>query len=126
MEEKRILVVLADTADRPIHAERAVYERTFERVAEYYREVSNEQVRIVSTVIGPIQMPLQFDFYLQGPVRAERIPGNAESLAQDAVVGAIERVDVTAYVALRAIPLPSDFMKVRIEVEPPRRKRRAV
>lgn len=98
MEEKRILVVLADTADRPIHAERAVYERMFERVAEYYREVSNERVRIVSTVIGPIQMPLGSDFYLSGPMRAERIPANAESLAQDAIVGAIGAVeDVRAF-----------------------------
>ncbi|WP_406437211.1 M6 family metalloprotease domain-containing protein [Streptomyces sp. NBC_00631] len=103
----RVVVVLADFADKPMTADNEHFEKLFFSVGElphgsvrdYYREVTHGLVDIVGEVIGPVRMPQKLSWYANDNFGIGRPSGEARAqiLARDAAVGADPLVNYAPY-----------------------------
>ncbi|MFG2941845.1 M6 family metalloprotease domain-containing protein [Streptomyces sp. NPDC048282] len=103
----RVVVVLADFADKPMTESNEHFEKLFFSVGElpngsvrdYYREVTHGLVDIVGEVIGPVRMPQKLSWYANNNYGIGKPSGEARAqiLARDAAVGADPLVNYAPY-----------------------------
>lgn len=103
----RVVVVLADFADRPMNqTPQHVRDLFFSTgvlprgsVAEYYREVSGGLIDLVGEVVGPLRLPRRLSWYANDNFGIGRPSGTprAHLMARDAAKAANRRVDLGPY-----------------------------
>ncbi|MFE2266629.1 M6 family metalloprotease domain-containing protein [Streptomyces griseosporeus] len=103
----RVVVVLADFADRPMTADKEHFEKLFFSLGElphgsvrdYYRQVTHGLVDIVGEVVGPVRMPQKLSWYANDNFGIGRPTGQprAQFLARDAAVSADPLINYAPY-----------------------------
>ncbi|WP_029432388.1 M6 family metalloprotease domain-containing protein, partial [Blastococcus sp. URHD0036] len=103
----RVVVVLADFADRPMTQTTQHFTDLFfstgvlprGSVAEYYKEVSGGLIDLVGEVVGPVRLPRSLSWYANGNFGIGRPTGTprAQFLARDAAKAANRTVDYKPY-----------------------------
>ncbi|WP_406492298.1 M6 family metalloprotease domain-containing protein [Streptomyces sp. NBC_00846] len=103
----RVVVVLADFADKPMTADKEHFEKLFFSLGElphgsvrdYYREVTHGLVDIVGEVIGPVRLPQKLSWYANNNFGIGRPTGQARAqiMARDAAVSADPLINYAPY-----------------------------
>ncbi|WP_327433932.1 M6 family metalloprotease domain-containing protein [Streptomyces sp. NBC_01236] len=103
----RVVVVLADFADKPMTADREHFEKLFFSLGElphgsvrdYYREVTHGLVDIVGEVTGPVRLPQKLSWYANNNFGIGRPAGQARAqiMARDAAVSADPLINYAPY-----------------------------
>ncbi len=103
----RVVVVLADFADRPMNQTTQHFSDLFfstgvlphGSVAEYYREVSGGLIDLVGEVVGPLRLPRKLSWYANDNFGIGRPSGTprAHLMARDAAKAADRTVDFGPY-----------------------------
>lgn len=103
--EVRVIVVLVDFSDKKLSLSKKHYQDLFfsegvvttGSVREYYKEVTNNKVKITGEVVGPYKLPKSKAAYAHGESGTGESFPNARTMAADAAKAANTAVDFSKY-----------------------------